>query len=148
MSFQSFSTESSDLQENVPTASTATLAKLGQKGMHYCWARERHAEFMAWWTTTLYGKDHYQHGKKGNPKLDSTDQTSDAWQGFNQCALIESGQPAMCCKTCSKVFVHPTKNDSGTSSLETHMTRCVAIYGRAPGRSLSPTAVQKSEYFI
>ncbi len=89
-------------------------------------------------------RDHKDPKMKGNPNFESEDCSSAIWQAYDQCARVTTGDRAMHCKTCNKIFAHPNKNHSGTSSLHAHMKTCLAQHGvKRPGQQLVSNMLSK-----
>jgi hypothetical protein len=129
--------------EAVEEASPMTLTRL-RGGTHYMWSEAQKAQFRSWWEATPYGRDHKDVKTKGDPNWESDDRSSPIWAAYDQCARVSTGEPALHCKTCHKLFAHPNKNHSGTSSLNAHMKACEAHHGiKRPGQQLVSNMLSK-----
>lgn len=76
-------------------------------------------QFVKWWLTTGYGK---QCEGQSNMHWDGKKKAT-VWQGFEQVAHEQSGQPKVMCKECKATLAHPAAKRAGTSSLQHHFAK-------------------------
>jgi hypothetical protein len=67
---------------------------------------------------------------KGHPNWGSKKRSAEIWDAFDECAHMSTGEPAMACKACHKVFCHPSIRAKGNSLFENHMTSTCTIRSR------------------
>jgi hypothetical protein len=108
------------MSTSTPSASTVPVGLVCiRAGTHYKWEEEKREDFKIWWSTT-------EHSKGPDPNWGSKWQKTDIWQHFDECANIMTGEPALCCRTCHQVFVHPNVRRNGNSSPARHIHDCCA----------------------
>jgi hypothetical protein len=109
----------------IPSASVG-LVRI-RKRTHYLWEEEKNEAFISWWKTTEY--------RKGpDPHWGSKRRKTEIWSHFDECANITTGEPAICCRTCYLVFVHPSIRRNGNSAPSSHIRdSCTAAAGQKRG---------------
>ncbi len=126
------------MESSTPTltsssATTSALPKI-RGGTQYYWLENQLGRFLSWWNTTTYA---VQHPKKGRPSWGSDKRSAGIWDAYRECAHITTGEPAMVCKACHKIFCHPSVCSKGNSLLENHMnSTCTQRTGERHGKQL------------
>jgi hypothetical protein len=86
---------------------------------HVLWDSTLAEPFLEWWAETPVGITN--SSKKDRKIRWDRPKTSKHWSFFQQAASIKNGEAAIICRLCSKVLIHPSTGNSGTTNMKTHL---------------------------
>jgi BED zinc finger len=100
----------------------STLPRLATNYAFVKWTQQYSNAFIAWWNTTQYALLVKNSPSSYHlPSWDISKKSSSVWSSFDQAAEAKTGQPKVACRTCGRVFNHPSVKNTGTSNMSKHL---------------------------
>ena len=100
----------------------STLPRLATNYAFIKWTLQHVDAFSTWWVTTQYARlVQSDPSSYHTPPWNSTKKSSNVWTSFDQVAEAKTGQPKVACRTCDRVFNHPSVKNTGTSNMSKHL---------------------------
>lgn len=95
-------------------------------------------QFLTWWYTTSFGAAFNPNNEIliKDKKIWDGSKRSTVWSAYSEVARFRDGVPCVQCRHCSQLLSHPGTKNSGTSTMQQHLSRCGVSHEQSEIRTI------------